>query len=1174
MKKLFTSSTLWSCLVALAMMMASQSARAEYVKLTALAGVDAWSGGGETHPSLVDTKIDTKWGCWFDPSLEVGWPEDPEQSSNICYIIVKAEKAVNPEWYFLVTGNDTGSNPGRNWASWKIYGGNFESDELAVRGGEGWTLLDDKQDEPLPEANYAPVNLQFDYVGTETFQYFWIEVEATVAGADVYQQMAEWGLGSYGELEAYLQWLQDQGTSKDEPVNYYFIEVDSNTAGFGGEGCANLFDGNTGTKWCTGFTDREEGETTNGSYFIFKASRSMAPSYYTMTTANDTQSNPGRNWKQWRIYGMNASSQDAVKRESEDWVLLDTKQGIGTDQLPAANYTQAFFTLTEGNTTEYRYFKVEIDKAATSGLIQMSEFALGDEYTFILDRNAVVEGIEEQFNPDIFAEKALLDQMEELIATIKACTDLTQLEALSASVDELTEKINQSASCYAELNTVRNQVIQLLNDKKMTGAAADYVTVWISETDAAAPNDDYPCGNYAYIKANRQLTGEEAQEEAKRIEEYILANAKVVEGPIETNYTAIDGSGGFGNEDHWNLYDGKAKGDGATKWCTNTLPAWTVFKSSEPISPFYYVLVTSSDSETYPERNWKSWKIWGANYASDGEATRESDKWVLLDNKVNIGTDILSSGNESENYIYFSEGCTEPYQYFKIEVTEAVDNNLIQMNEIIFYGYTYLNVESYTLTYIVDGEVYKTLTVDYGSEIIPEAEPTKEGYTFSGWSEIPATMPDHDVTITGSFTINSYTLTYMVDDEVYKSSPVVYGTAITPEPEPTKEGYTFSGWSEIPATMPAHDVTVTGSFTPNGNTSTDQVDGVYYSIDTDKMVAEVTALPDNAQYSGEVVIPSTISYSGKTYTVTSIGANAFSNCAGMTSVTIPEGVISIGSNAFSGCTGLTDVYCYAETVPSTSSSAFNGSSITSATLHVPASVIEQYKTTEPWSGFGKIVPLEEEVEEKACIDGIYYNFFEDEAEVTYKDEDYWSYSGYVTIPPSVSYKEKNYRVTRIGEKAFYQCGELKSVKINTSVTSIGDYAFSSCNNMPSVDIPNSITSIGVGAFSNCSKLTSVTIPNGVTSISKSLFDNCVALASVNLPNGVMDIGEKAFAYCSKLTSVIIPEGVKSIGKKAFANCSGLTSLLIPKGVTDIGDGAFHQCYGLVTVWLPSIFPKV
>lgn len=138
------------------------------------------------------------------------------------------------------------------------------------------------------------------------------------------------------------------------------------------------------------------------------------------------------------------------------------------------------------------------------------------------------------------------------------------------------------------------------------------------------------------------------------------------------------------------------------------------------------------------------------------------------------------------------------------------------------------SINSYTLTYELDGEVYKSTSVVYGTAITPEEDLIKEGYTFSGWSEIPETMPAKDVTIIGSFTINSYTLTYELDGEVYKSTSVEYGTAITPEEDLIKEGYTFSGWSEIPETMPANDVVVTGSFSVNSYTLTYKVDGEDY----------------------------------------------------------------------------------------------------------------------------------------------------------------------------------------------------------------------------------------------------------------------------------------------------------------------------------------------------------
>ena len=173
-----------------------------------------------------------------------------------------------------------------------------------------------------------------------------------------------------------------------------------------------------------------------------------------------------------------------------------------------------------------------------------------------------------------------------------------------------------------------------------------------------------------------------------------------------------------------------------------------------------------------------------------------------------------------------------------------------------------INPGVYKLTYMVDGEVYKTYDLEYGATITPEAEPTKEGYNFSGWSEIPTTMPAHDVTVTGTFSINSYKLTYVVDGVEYKSYDIEYGATITPEAEPNKEGYTFSGWSTIPETMPAHDVTVTGTFSINKYKLTYTVDSeVYKTYDIEygaTITPEAEPTKEGYTFSGWSTIPTTM----------------------------------------------------------------------------------------------------------------------------------------------------------------------------------------------------------------------------------------------------------------------------------------------------------------------------
>ena len=250
------------------------------------------------------------------------------------------------------------------------------------------------------------------------------------------------------------------------------------------------------------------------------------------------------------------------------------------------------------------------------------------------------------------------------------------------------------------------------------------------------------------------------------------------------------------------------------------------------------------------------------------------------------------------------------------------------------------------------------------------------------------------------------------------------------------------------------------------------VNGIYYNVtsNTEVSVTYLGIYHDTYihEYSGNVVIPSAVTYSGKEYSVTSIGSSAFYSCDGLTSVTIPNSVTSIGSSAFSGCSSLRKVLNFSN-------------------LNI----------TKGSSGYGYV--------------GYYASLVLNNPEFI---------DNYVFAPNGNTYALYGY----MGTDTNLQLPE----KYKGENYVIGDYAFSYCSGLTSVTIPNSVTSIGNYAFDYCSGLTSVTIPNSVTSIGKNAFAGCSGLTLVTIGNSVTSIGDYAFYGCN-LKNLIIGTGVLSIG---------------------------------------------
>lgn len=291
------------------------------------------------------------------------------------------------------------------------------------------------------------------------------------------------------------------------------------------------------------------------------------------------------------------------------------------------------------------------------------------------------------------------------------------------------------------------------------------------------------------------------------------------------------------------------------------------------------------------------------------------------------------------------------------------------------------------------------------------------------------------------------------------------------------------------------------------------IDSIRYSIDFDqinsdlKVPARARVIQQDTNLTGDIIIPSVITYGGRNLDVISIENNAFRKCK-INSIVIPA-VDYIGRSCFS------ESLLSSISVPKLGPTEYIGDSCFYECHNLKSIKIH----------FGYRMPL-------ACFQGC-------------------------SSLTSLDLTSSSHLKTLEGF-CFLGCTSLESIDLPSSVTNIGSWCFSSCINLSSINIPLLVTSLPDYCFSGCMKLTSVNIPPSVTSIGSSCFSYCRTLTSINIPSTVIQIGPNCFYGCRNLNFIEIPNSVTYLGPHCFKGC-GLKFISIPSSVTALTEGCFSTC---------------
>lgn len=458
------------------------------------------------------------------------------------------------------------------------------------------------------------------------------------------------------------------------------------------------------------------------------------------------------------------------------------------------------------------------------------------------------------------------------------------------------------------------------------------------------------------------------------------------------------------------------------------------------------------------------------------------------------------------------------------------------------------------------------------------------------WSFVGYTVTE-DITLTAKWEINSYKVTYIIDGSTIKEENLNYNSKITYIPD--NSDYNFLGWSTTQDlkniiseefVTPSNDITLYGKIEYVCSFGLDIKDGVLIGLGTCKdldiiIPTEVTSIGNNAFYGCEsiksITIPNTVSTIERCAfenctslskliipeSVTTIGDYSVKNCSNLKSIVIPKSVTSIGTEAFLRCYKLVEVY--------------NLSSL---------DITSNYSDYGYVAAYAKVIynSLDDEskliTSENGCVyyekDGKYelLDYIGDPKNIvlnsTFNDKSYniYNYAFYNmtnlenlyfngTLENWCNFKFGLYANPMSYAKNFYILDENGSIEYNKNKYSL----------LKEITVPTSITAIGDYQFYGISSLTRVTLNDNIISIGESAFDMCKNLTKIEMTSNVKNIGFSAFRH-SNLSFIKLSSSITTINNNIFAYCSNLKSLVISNNVAKIDRYVFYKCTSLKAIY--------